>query len=77
MFDYQSYKTGIEVLHGAIQQLNLVPLDEMEYFLEESIEATIPENGVSKAKIAAAIHQLELIRATKAFMTEVQALLAN
>ena len=76
-FDYRNYSTGIEVLKGAIQQMDLVPLDEMESFLQQAIEATDPNSELSSKKIKAARRQLVLIDLSKRYMSEVRGLLGD
>ena len=77
VFDYRNYSTGIEVLKGAIQQMDLVPLDEMELFLQKSIEATDPNSELPRKKIKAARRQLVLIDLSKQYMSEVRGLLGD
>jgi len=77
VFDYRNYSTGIEVLKGAIQQMDLVPLDEMESFLQKSIEATDPNSELSSKKIKAARRPRSLIDLSKRYMSEVRGLLGD
>lgn len=74
-FEWRGYMASTEVLQGAIQQMSLIPLDEMESFLRESIEATDPSTELSRKKIAAALRQLRLIAASRRYISEVRALL--
>jgi hypothetical protein len=74
---WRGYVAGVEVMQGAIQQLSLVPLHEMETFLQEAIEATAPDAELPRRKIIAARRQLDLIRVSQHYMSEVQALLKN
>ncbi len=76
-FDWRSYTTGIEVLHGAIQQLDLVPLDDMELFLRNSIESTTPDSELSKKKIKAARKQLDMIDISKRYISEIRGFLED
>jgi hypothetical protein len=77
VFDWRIYSTSMEVLHGAIQQMGLVPLDEMEHFLHNAIEATVPDSELSKKKIKAAKRQLDLISVSQRYMSEVKKLLGD
>lgn len=74
-FDWRIYKTSIEILRQAIQQMDLVPLENMEIFLQQSISATDPDSELPKRKINAAQHQLELIALSMKFMSAVRDLL--
>jgi hypothetical protein len=74
-FDWRNYSTGIEVLHGAIQQMSLLPLAEMGEFLTRAIAATRASGDLSRRKILAARRQLELIEATRRYFSEVRELL--
>ncbi len=74
-FDWKIYKTSIEILRQAIQQMDLVPLENMEIFLQHSISATVPDSELPKRKIKAAQQQLELIALSMTFMSEVRDLL--
>jgi hypothetical protein len=67
MIDRQFYKAGMEVLHGAIQQFLLVPLDEMEDFLIKAIENTDFNTEENLRKLDAANHQLLIIRTSREF----------
>jgi hypothetical protein len=67
MIDRQFYKAGMEVLHGAIQQFLLVPLDEMEVFLIKAIENTDLSTQENQRKLEAANHQLLIIRTSRQF----------
>lgn len=67
MIDRQFYKAGMEVLHGAIQQFLLVPLDEMEDFLIKAIENTDLSSELNQTKLKAANHQLQIIRTSRQF----------
>lgn len=67
MIDRQFYKAGMEVLHGAIQQFLLVPLDEMENFLIKAIENTDLSTQENQTKLEAANHQLLIIRTSRQF----------
>jgi hypothetical protein len=67
MIDRQFYKAGMEVLHGAIQQFLLVPLDEMEDFLIKAIENTDLSTQENQRKLEAANHQLQIIRTSRQF----------
>ena len=67
MIDRQFYKAGMEVLHGAIQQFLLVPLDEMEDFLIKAIENTDLSTQENQRKLEAANHQLLIIRTSRQF----------
>jgi hypothetical protein len=57
----------MEVLHGAIQQFLLVPLDEMEDFLVKAIENTDLSTQENQTKLEAANHQLRIIRTSRQF----------
>ena len=67
MIDRQFYKAGMEVLHDAIQQFLLVPLDEMEDFLIKAIENTDLSTELNQTKLKAANHQLLIIRTSREF----------
>ena len=67
MIDRQFYKAGMEVLHGAIEQFLLVPLDEMEDFLIKAIENTDLSSELNQTKLKAANHQLQIIRTSRQF----------
>jgi hypothetical protein len=72
---YSVYRTSMQVLQDAIQQLMLVPLEEMEAFLAASMEASGVETELEKHKMKAAEDQLELIRLARIFSTGVRSLL--
>ncbi len=74
-FDWRAYKTSIEILRQAIRQMDLVPLENMEIFLRQSIAATFPDTELPRKKIKAAKQQLELIDASKLYMAQVRDLL--
>jgi hypothetical protein len=76
-FDWRIYSTSMEVLQGAIQQMSLVPLDDMELFLHNAIEATIPKDELSQKKIKAARRQLNLLGVSQRYMSEVRTLLED
>jgi len=76
-FDWRVYKTSIEILKQAIQQMDLIPLENMEIFLQHSIGATVPDSELPRKKIKAAQHQLKLIALSKKFMSEVRGLLED
>ncbi|HLA81225.1 MAG TPA: hypothetical protein VJP78_06385 [Thermoleophilia bacterium] len=75
--DDGSYETGIEVLHGAIQQMGLVPLEDMEGFLEETIKTMMPDSELSRRKVRAARRQLRLIAVSRRYVSEIRAILAD
>jgi hypothetical protein len=77
VFDWRIYSTSMEVLQGAIQQMSLVPLDDMERFLHNAIEATVPDSELSMKKIQAAKRQLDLLGVTQRYMSEVRELLGD
>jgi len=76
-FDWKTYKTSIEILRQAIQQMDLVPLENMEIFLHQSISATVPDSDLPRKKIKAARQQLELIGVSKTYMAQVRGLLGE
>ncbi len=73
--DWRDYSTSIEVLKGAIQQMGLIPLKEMQSFLEKAIQATEASSELSRRKIRAAKRQLSLISISRRYFSEVTALL--
>ena len=74
---YSAYRYGMQVLQDAVQQLMLVPLEEMEEFLVTAIEVSGEETELEKRKMKAAEDQLELIRLATPFSTGVRALLKS
>ncbi|MCH7587624.1 MAG: hypothetical protein IIC78_06265 [Chloroflexi bacterium] len=76
-FDWKTYKTSIEILRQAIQQMDLVPLENMEIFLHQSISATVPDSDLPRKKIKAARQQLELIAVSMKYMAQVRGLLGE
>jgi len=61
----------MQVLQDAVQQLILVPLVEMEEFLEAAMEVSGDETELEKRKMKAAEDQLELIQLARPFSTGV------
>jgi len=74
---YSAYRYGMQVLQDAVQQLMLVPLEEMEEFLMAAMEASGEETELEKRKMKAAEDQLELIRLAKPFSSSVRLLLES
>jgi hypothetical protein len=63
------------MLQDAVQQLMLVPLDEMEEFLVTLMEASGNETELEQRKMKSADGQLALIRHAQVFAAGVRALL--
>lgn len=67
----------MQALQNAVQQLMLVPLEEMEEFLVAAMEVSGEETDLEKPKMKSAEGQLELIRLAKPFSTGVRSLLES
>ena len=67
----------MQLLQDSVQQLMLVPLEEMEDFLVGAIEASGIESDLEKRKMKAAEDQLELIRLAYTFSIGVRSLLES
>jgi hypothetical protein len=67
----------MQVLQEAVQQMMLVPLEEMEEFLVAAMEASGEETDLEKRKMKAAEDQLELIRLALPFAVGVRSLLGS
>jgi len=67
----------MQVLQDAVQQLMLVPLEEIEDFLVTAMEVSGEETELEKRKMKATEDQLELIRLARAFSTGVRSLLES
>jgi hypothetical protein len=74
---YSAYRYSMQALQDAVQQLMLVPLEEMEEFLVTAMEVSGDESDLEKRKMKAAEGQLELIRLAKPFSTGVRSLLES
>lgn len=74
---YSVYRTSMQLLQDSVQQLMLVPLEEMQDFLAAAIEASAEETELEKHKMKAAKDQLELIRLARTFSNGVRALLED
>lgn len=74
---YAAYGYGMQVLQEAVQQMMLVPLEEMEEFLVAAMEASGEETDLEKRKMKAAEDQLELIRLALPFAVGVRSLLGS
>ena len=74
---YSAYRYSMQTLQDAVQQLMLVPLDEMEEFLVTAMEVSGEETELEKRKMKAAEGQLELIRLAKPFSIGVRSLLSS
>jgi phage-related protein len=74
---YTIYRTSMQLLQDAVQQLMLVPLDEMEEFLVALMEASGTETELEQRKMKAAEGQLALIRLAREFSGGVRRLLAD
>jgi hypothetical protein len=74
---YSAYRYSMQALQDAIQQLMLVPLEEMEDFLVAAMEVSGEESELEKRKMKAAESQLELIRLAKPFSHGVRSLLSS
>jgi hypothetical protein len=74
---YAAYRYGMQVLQEAVQQMMLVPLEEMEEFLVAAMEASGEETDLEKRKMKAAEDQLELIRLALPFAVGVRSLLGS
>jgi phage-related protein len=74
---YTIYRTSMQLLQDAVQQLMLVPLDEMEEFLVALMEASGTETELEQRKMKAAEGQLALIRLSREFSGGIRRLLAD
>ena len=74
---YSAYRYSMQTLQDAVQQLMLVPLEEMEDFLVAAMEVSGEESDLEKRKMKAAEGQLELIRLAMPFSTGVRSLLES
>ena len=74
---YSVYRTSMQLLQDAVQQLMLVPLEDMEAFLVVAMDASGEETDLEKHKMKAAEDQLELIRLARSFSTGVRTLLES
>ena len=74
---YSAYRYSMQALQDAVQQLMLVPLEEMEEFLVIAMEVSGEETELEKHKMKAAEGQVELIRLAKPFSTGVRYLLES
>jgi len=74
---YSAYRYSMQALQDAVQQLMLVPLEEMEEFLVAAMEVSGEESDLEKRKMKAAEGQLELIRLAMPFSTGVCSLLSS
>jgi hypothetical protein len=74
---YAAYRYGMQVLQDAVQQMMLVPLEEMEEFLITAMEVSGDETELEIRKLKAAADQLELIRLAKPFSIGVRSLLES
>ena len=72
---YTVYRTSMQLLQDAVQQLMLVPLDEMDEFLVRLMDASGDETELEQRKMRSAAGQLELIRLASSFAGEVRELL--
>jgi phage-related protein len=72
---YTIYRTSMQLLQDAVQQLMLVPLDEMEEFLITLMDASGNETELEQRKMKSAEGQLALIRISQAFAAGVRELL--
>ena len=72
---YTVYRTSMQLLQNAIQQLMLVPLDEMEAFLVRLMEASGTETELEQRKMNSAEGQLELIRLSQVFEAGVRSIM--
>ena len=73
---YSAYRYSMQALQDSVQQLMLVPLEEMEEFLVAAMEVSGEESDLEKRKMKAAEGQLELIRLAMPFSTGVRSLLS-
>ena len=74
---YTIYRTSMQLLQDAVQQLMLVPLDEMEEILVALMEASGTETELEQRKMKAAEGQLALIRLSREFSGGIRRLLAD
>jgi hypothetical protein len=72
---YTIYRTSMQLLQDAVQQLMLVPLDEMEQFLVGLMEASGNETELERRKMKSAEGQLALIQLSRVFAGGVRSLL--
>jgi hypothetical protein len=68
---YSAYRYSMQALQDAVQQLMLVPLEEMEEFLVTAMEVSGEETELEKRKMKADEDQLELIRLAMPFSSGV------
>jgi len=57
--------------------MGLVPLEDMEGFLEETIKTMMPDSELSRRKVRAARRQLRLIAVSRRYVSEIRAILAD
>ena len=74
---YSAYRYSMQALQDAVQQLMLVPLEEMDDFLVAAMEISGDATYLEKRKMKAAADQLELIRLARPFATSVRSLLES
>jgi hypothetical protein len=74
---YSAYRYSMQALQDAVQQLMLVPLEEMEEFLVAAMEVSGEETDLEKRKMKSAEGQLELIRLAKPFSIGVRSILES
>ena len=67
----------MQALQDAVQQLMLVPLEEMDDFLVAAMEVSGEESELEKRKMKVAEDQLKLVRLAKPFSTGVRSLLSS
>jgi len=77
MIDEKRYCTSMEILHNAIQKLYLLPLADMQTYLECAMNAAEAADELTPEKRKSATRQLELIKAAKEYRDEVKKLLAE
>ena len=74
---YSAYRYSMQAFQDAVQQLMLVPLEEMEDFLVAAMEISGEETELEKRKMKSTEGQLELIRLAKPFSIGVRSLLES
>jgi hypothetical protein len=77
MIDEQRFSICMEILHNAIQKLYLLPMAEMQAYLECAMNVAEAADELTPEKRKAAIRQLELIRAAKEYRDNVKAIMRS
>lgn len=77
MIDEHRFCISMEILHNAIQKLYLLPLADMQTYLECTMNAAEAADELTAEKRKSAFRQLELIRAAKEYRERVKKILAS